>query len=130
MAPPHLSQRTRLVAAADVPGIHGLNRAREHELHGVADAGSLALEVNGDASVVESREGTRSHARGDQGAHAMRRKQVHRPQASALFVRRILDDANLGDLTADDLDEREAVAVAEVAGAFTIETALAQGRDR
>ena len=87
--------------------------------------GGDVVEQHVDARVGEAHHRTHAHARGDDGVRTRIGEQADGAQAAAFLVGRVLDDGDLFDLAVGDVDQGEAVAVAEVSGALGLQAAFA-----
>jgi len=103
------------VAAADSAGIDDLNLAGDKSVHGVAHHRACAIEVDIDAGVVESGQRATADTGNDKRINAVGSQKPNRTQASALDMRRVIDDAHGRDRTVLDLYNGEAIASPEVA---------------
>ena len=77
---------------------------------------------DGDPDLIEAHERAAADALHHDRVDVVFRQDQHGRHAAAFGVRRILKDLDVPDFAVDDVDEREAGAAAEVAGALRVET--------
>ena len=84
---------------------------------------------DGDPDLIEAHQRAPADALHHDGVDIVLGQDQHRCHAAALGVRRVLQDLDVAHLFADDVDEREARAAAEVAGTCGVEAAGKLRRD-
>ena len=93
---------------------HGLELAGGDALSGGAHGGGFGVVQDGDAGGGEALHGAHAHAHGDDGVDARVGEDAHGSHAASLLMRGIGDGAVERDGAVLDVQDREAIGVAEV----------------
>ena len=122
-----MGMQAQTLVMAGVLRPHGLELAGGNALGGGAHSGGFGVVKDGDARRGKALHGAHAHTDGHDGVDAGVGEDTYGPHAAALLVRGIGDGTLDGDLTVLDVQDREAVGVAEVGGALGLEAAFANG---
>jgi hypothetical protein len=120
----------QLMASANEALVHQGECSAQGKLNDITHTRGFLLEEDVDAHLAKAQERATAHPGHHQMSNALRGQQLHRPEAPALDVRRVIEDGHLTDVAPRCAYKGEAVALAEVARPLTLQPSLAYGRYR